>query len=252
MKVPDERMWTGRQSSRLVIALGLLTVATFGFRFALAQPNLRRFPKFDPLPAPSDSESNEQKLAKATFGGGCFWCTEAVYEQLKGVQSVVSGYSGGYVPNPTYRAVLTGITGHAEVIQLTYDPRVISYPELLEVFWYTHDPTTLNRQGPDVGTQYRSVIFCHNDEQRKLAEQYKKKLDESGAWRRPVVTEISRFQQFYPAEKYHQDYYRLNAQEPYCSKYVKPKVKKFKRVFREKLKSATDSAASRTGRSRTE
>jgi peptide-methionine (S)-S-oxide reductase len=172
----------------------------------------------------------------ATFGNGCFWCTEAVFEELKGVESAVSGYSGGRVPNPTYEQVCTGATGHAEVIQITYDPAVITYPELLEVFWKTHDPTTLNQQGPDHGTQYRSAVFYHNEEQRELAEKYKERLDQSGAFDAPIVTEITKFQKFYPAEDYHQEYFALNGRQPYCRAVVKPKVVKFRKAFKDKLK----------------
>ncbi len=177
-----------------------------------------------------------QKMEIATFGNGCFWCTEAVFQQLKGVSKVESGYSGGQVENPSYKAVCTGTTGHAEVLQITYDPAVISFKELLEVFWETHDPTTLNRQGNDVGTQYRSVVFYHSDEQRKLAEEYKKRLDESGAFNDPIVTEITAFDKFYVAEDYHQNYYNLNGSQPYCNFVIRPKVEKFKKAFADKLK----------------
>ena len=176
-------------------------------------------------------------LEKATFGSGCFWCTEAIFERVKGVVSVVSGYSGGTVENPTYEQVCSGETGYAEAVQINYDPEVISYPELLEIFWRTHDPTTLNRQGNDVGTQYRSVIFYHNDEQKKLAEEYKKKLDESGAWDKPIVTEIVPYKNFYNAEAYHQDYFKNNPHQGYCSFVIAPKVEKFEKVFKDKLKS---------------
>jgi peptide-methionine (S)-S-oxide reductase len=177
-------------------------------------------------------------LARATFASGCFWCTEAVFQQLKGVQSVASGYSGGSAKNPTYQEVCTGQTGHAEAIQVTFDPKVISYQELLEVFWKTHDPTTLNRQGHDVGTQYRSAIFYHDPEQKKLAEHYKKKLDESGAFSSPIVTEIVPFKEFYRAEAYHQNYFADNPEQHYCQVVIKPKVEKFKAVFHDKLKTA--------------
>lgn len=172
----------------------------------------------------------------ATFGSGCFWCTEAIFQNVDGVTKVESGYSGGKVKNPTYKEVCSGLTGHAEVIQLTYDPAIVTYDELLEIFWKTHDPTTLNRQGADEGTQYRSVIFYHNDEQKNLAESYKEKLDKSGAFDRNIVTEISPFTTFYKAEDYHQNYYNLNGNAPYCSFVIQPKVEKFKKVFREKLK----------------
>lgn len=174
--------------------------------------------------------------ALATFGSGCFWCTEAIFQRVEGVTKVASGYAGGHVKNPTYKEVCSGLTGHAEVIQLTYDPGKISYEELLEIFWQTHDPTTLNRQGADAGTQYRSVIFYHTDEQRKLATEYKKKLDESGAFDDPIVTEISPIKEYYPAEDYHQNYYNLNGSAPYCSYVIQPKIDKFKKVFKEKLK----------------
>jgi peptide-methionine (S)-S-oxide reductase len=179
---------------------------------------------------------NNKGLEKATFGSGCFWCTEAVFEKLKGVESVVSGYSGGATENPTYNEVCSGETGHAEVTQITYDPSIITFAELLEVFWQTHDPTTSNRQGNDVGTQYRSVIFYHNEEQKKLAEEYKKKLDEAKIFSNPIVTEITAFTKFYPAENYHQDYYEQNKSQPYCSLVITPKVEKFKKVFKDKLK----------------
>ena len=172
----------------------------------------------------------------ATLGGGCFWCVEAVYLELKGVVSVMPGYSGGARPNPTYEQVCSGATGHAEVIQIVYDPSVLTYDELLEVFWTVHDPTTLNRQGNDIGTQYRSVIFYHNDEQKEKAEHYKKKLNESDAYKNPVVTEITAFTAFYPAEDYHKNYYANNPNQPYCTFVVQPKVEKFRKVFKDKLK----------------
>ena len=172
----------------------------------------------------------------ATFGAGCFWCVEVIFQNLEGVTKVVSGYSGGKVENPTYKEVCEGNTGHAEVVQIHYDPEKISYESLLEVFWKTHDPTTLNRQGNDVGPQYRSVIFYHNAKQKELAEYYLKKLDESGAYDQPVVTEIEPFKNFYEAEDYHQDFYDLNPQVPYCKFVIEPKLEKFKKVFQDKLK----------------
>ena len=182
-----------------------------------------------------DSTQN-MNLETATFGGGCFWCTEAIYERVKGVQSVVSGYSGGTVKNPTYEQVCTGTTGHAEAIQIIYDPKVVPYDVLLEIFFKTHDPTSLNRQGADVGTQYRSVIFYHNEEQKKKAEYYKAELDKSGAWDNPIVTQIVPFTNFYPAEDYHQDYFAKNPNQGYCAYVIGPKVEKFEKVFRNKLK----------------
>jgi peptide-methionine (S)-S-oxide reductase len=179
-----------------------------------------------------------QNVDKATFGAGCFWCTEAVFLRLRGVQSVVSGYAGGHVAKPTYQQVCTGTTGHAECVQVTYDPTVVSYTELLEVFFKTHDPTTLNRQGPDAGTQYRSAIFYHHDRQRAEAEKAKAALDEAHAFPKPIVTQIVPFKEFYPAEDYHQDYFARNPRQPYCAAVVRPKVEKLEHVFRDKLKPA--------------
>ncbi len=176
------------------------------------------------------------KLDTATFGSGCFWCTEAIFERVKGVQKVVSGYAGGTTENPSYEQVCTGKTGHAEVCQILFDPSVVSFPDLLKIFWKTHDPTTLNRQGADAGTQYRSVIFYHSDEQKKLAEHYKKELDLSGAWENPIVTQIVPFTKFYSAEGYHQNYFANNPTQGYCSFVIAPKVEKFEKVFKEKLK----------------
>lgn len=174
--------------------------------------------------------------AVATFANGCFWCTEAIFEELDGVLSAVSGYTGGETVNPSYKEVCTGNTGHAECLQITYDTTKISFDELLEVFWQTHDPTTLNRQGADVGTQYRSGIFYHSEEQRIKAEAYKAELDKSGAFDRPIVTEITPFSVFYPAEDYHQQYYELNGNSnPYCRVVIQPKLEKFRKVFKDKL-----------------
>lgn len=184
----------------------------------------------------SNDHDAQQKLATATFGSGCFWCAEAIFQHVKGVKRVVSGYSGGHVENPTYEQVCSKKTGHAEVVQITYDPEVVSYKDLLEVFWKTHDPTTLNRQGHDVGPQYRSVIFYHNQQQRELADKYKKRLDEAKAFSAPIVTEIAKFDKFYPAEDYHQDFYQLNPRQGYCTFVIAPKLKKFKAAFADKLK----------------
>ncbi len=187
-------------------------------------------------------ESNNSIMAQkpedsvATFGEGCFWCTEAVFERLAGVTSVISGYSGGEVKNPSYREVCTGRTGHAEVCQIHYDPKVVSYEELLDVFWHTHDPTTLDRQGNDVGTQYRSVIFYHSEEQKRLAEKSKAEIEASGLFDGPVVTRIAPFRNFYKAEDYHQDYFKNNPNQPYCTFIVKPKVEKFKAKYQDRLK----------------
>lgn len=181
---------------------------------------------------------NSSKTEIATFGTGCFWCTEAIFEQLDGVLSAVSGYSGGITKNPTYKQVTSGETGHAECVQITFDPSIISFDELLEVFWQTHDPTTMNRQGADIGTQYRSAIFYHNEEQKQKAEKYKADLDKSGAFNDPIVTEISAFKSFYPAEDYHQQYFENNENaNPYCKIVIRPKLDKFRKVFKDKLKS---------------
>jgi peptide-methionine (S)-S-oxide reductase len=188
----------------------------------------------EPKDEPAAPVSSEPKLA--TFGGGCFWCTEAVFELVKGVSNVVSGYSGGRVPFPSYDQVCTGLTGHAEVIQVTYDPSVVSYTELLEIFWKTHDPTTLNRQGPDIGTQYRSIILAHDEEQLAKARELKAKLNEAKVFRKPVVTQVVPIQAFFPAEPYHQDYYRKNPNAGYCQFQIVPKLQKFSQVFRDKMK----------------
>jgi len=172
----------------------------------------------------------------ATLGSGCFWCVEAVFQRLDGVIKVQSGYSGGTIKNPAYREVCAGTTGHAEVCQITFDKNKISFKDLLEVFWQTHDPTTLNRQGNDAGTQYRSAIFYHNDEQKVLAEKLKAELDKSGAFNKPIVTEITPYTVFYVAEDYHQNYFNLNGQEPYCRFVIQPKVDKFEKVFKNKMK----------------
>ncbi len=176
------------------------------------------------------------KLDTATFGEGCFWCTEAIFQRLKGVKSVTSGYSGGTVPDPTYEAVCTGKTGHAEVSRIVYDPNEISFEELLIVFFRTHDPTTLNKQGADVGTQYRSVIFYHNEKQKELAEYFKKKINEEKLYKDPVVTEISPLKNFYKAEDYHQNYYNNNPGQGYCSLVIAPKLEKFEKLFKDQLK----------------
>jgi peptide-methionine (S)-S-oxide reductase len=184
----------------------------------------------------ADKEVMDKGWKKATFGAGCFWCVEAVFQELNGIESVVSGYTGGQTKNPSYEQICTGKTGHAEVAQITYNPSVISFDELLEVFWQTHDPTTLNQQGADKGTQYRSAIFYHDDEQKTKAESYKKKLNASGAWDNPVVTEISSYGDFYAAEKYHQNYFNDNPNAMYCSYVIQPKLEKFRKVFADKLK----------------
>lgn len=172
----------------------------------------------------------------AVFAGGCFWCTEAMFSQLKGVKKVISGYSGGKVANPTYNQVCTGLTGHAECTQITYDPEQVTFGELLEVFWMTHDPTTLNRQGADSGTQYRSAIFYTDEDQRQEAIAFKAKLEKEKIWNDPIVTEITKFEKFYPAEDYHQEFYKNNPNQGYCRIVITPKLEKFKKVFADKLK----------------
>jgi peptide-methionine (S)-S-oxide reductase len=209
----------------IMIRTGIsLTIALLWFTTSFAQNK------------PSMSDPAKTELQLATFGSGCFWCTEAIFQNVDGVTKVESGYSGGKVKNPTYKEVCSGLTGHAEVIQLTYDPKKVSFDELLEIFWKTHDPTTLNRQGNDEGPQYRSVIFYHNEQQKKLAQEYKEKLSEEGVFDRPIVTEISPFSVFYKAEDYHQNYYNLNGNAPYCAYIIQPKLEKFKKVFKDKLK----------------
>jgi peptide-methionine (S)-S-oxide reductase len=179
---------------------------------------------------------NANKLATTTFAGGCFWCTEAIFKRLKGVDSVMAGYTGGNVVNPTYQQVCTGETGHAEAIQIEFDPKIISYTTLLDVFWHLHDPTTMNQQGNDVGTQYRSAIFYHSEEQKKAAEQEKKQLQESGAYKKPIVTEIFPAAAFYSAEKYHQDYFTNNSYQPYCQYVIDPKIRKLFKDYQELVK----------------
>lgn len=171
-----------------------------------------------------------------TLGTGCFWCSEAIFERVKGIVSVKAGYSGGNIPDPTYQQVSQGNTGYAEVVQIVYNPDEIGLEKVLEIFWKTHNPTTLNRQGADVGTQYRSVIFYHNAKQKQLAEAYKEKLNKAGIWPNPVVTEISPFRNFYPAEKVHQEYYRKNPTAGYCQFVITPKIEKFKRIFKDIVK----------------
>jgi peptide-methionine (S)-S-oxide reductase len=176
------------------------------------------------------------QLETATFAGGCFWCTEAIFNRLRGVTSVMPGYAASQVENPSYEAVCTGRTGAAEAVQITYDPDIISYETLLDIFWHTHDPTTLNRQGNDIGTQYRSAIFYHNEQQKEEAEASKKALERSGAYSKPIVTEITPFTNFYPAENYHRDYYERNRSQPYCMFVINPKVQKLLKEYRKELK----------------
>ena len=183
-----------------------------------------------------EKKMSSSKREIATFGGGCFWCTEALFDELKGVEKVESGYSGGTVPDPSYEDVCTGTTGHAESIQITFDPKQITYKDILQIFFTTHDPTTLNRQGADVGTQYRSVIFYHSPEQEAVAKEVIKETNAAKIWKKPIVTEVVPFKTFYKAEDYHQEYFKNNARQPYCQVVIAPKVAKLREHYRERLK----------------
>ena len=185
---------------------------------------------------PQNKNNDNMKTKKATFGSGCFWCSEAIFNRLDGVEKVEPGFAGGHTKNPTYKEVVTGETGYAEVSQITYNSDIISFSTLLEVYWKTHDPTTLNRQGADVGTQYRSVIFFHDKEQEALAKDYLAALDSAKIWENPIVTEIVPYIKFYPAEDYHNDYYKNNPTNSYCNFVITPKIEKFEKVFKDKLK----------------
>jgi len=191
-----------------------------------------------------ENQDSSVQLERATLGAGCFWCVEAVFQELNGVVSVTSGFSGGDIQNPSYEDVCSGRTGHAEVCQIVFDPKKITFDELLEVFWSSHDPTTMNRQGADIGTQYRSVIFYHDSGQKETAEKYKKKLNDEHAFENPVVTEIAPFGKFYDAEEYHQNYYRENSDKPYCSLVIRPKLEKFEKIFKLKVHKVMPSAKS--------
>lgn len=179
---------------------------------------------------------SKDNLQIATLGGGCFWCIEAVFDELEGIEDVISGYAGGHKENPTYQEVCTGTTGHAEVVQIKFDPDVISYEDILRVFFSVHDPTTLNRQGNDIGTQYRSVIFYHSEEQKKAAEKIIQEISEAKIYKDPIVTELTEFKNFYPAEDYHQEYFARNPYQPYCMAVVAPKVAKFRKTFADRIK----------------
>ena len=226
------------QQSNSVIMKTTLTAALIGFTtlFSCAQKK----PSSSNMTNENTESKNQNALPAvetATFANGCFWCTEAIFEELNGVISATSGYTGGKTETPTYKQVCTGETGHAECLQIVYDPLKITFDELLEVFWETHDPTTLNRQGADDGTQYRSGVFYHNEEQKEKAEKYKAELDKSGAFDKPIVTEITPFTKFYAAEDYHQQYFDNNENtNPYCKIVIRPKLDKFRKVFKDKLK----------------
>lgn len=220
----------------IVAGLAALTLVLLDHDEGFTMPD--NFPVLEPADGGAEPAA-DAKLTDtevATFGSGCFWCSEAVFEQIKGVRKVESGFSGGHVKNPTYRQVCSGRTGHAEVVQVTFDPKVIRYAELLEVFWRSHDPTTKDRQGYDRGPEYRSIVLYHSERQKQLAERYKQKIDEAAVFRNPVVTEIVAFEEFYPAGDEHQDYYANNPRKGYCYTVIGPKLAKLKKVFRDKLK----------------
>lgn len=237
-------MFTLRMKNAGVICM-LLIGNIWGLSFSsCADSANKQIPALEQLPDMTKDETMipqqpEKTTDTAIFGAGCFWCVEAVYQQLEGVISVSSGYSGGSIKDPTYKEVCSGLTGHAEVCRIVFDPKKISYADLLQAFWLSHDPTTLNRQGNDVGTQYRSVIYYTDNHQKELAEKYKKELDASHAYADPIVTEISPLGAFYKAEDYHQNYFNDNGDQPYCQFVVKPKVEKFRKVFKDKLKQKT-------------
>ncbi len=219
-----------RTAALILVAIALVA----GVYFVAIPQDHFEVPENFPPPDPEEKAAGGTELA--TFGSGCFWCTEAIFLQMKGVSKVVSGYAGGNNPNPTYAEVCTGTTGHAECAQITFDPAIVSYPELLEVFWRSHDPTTKDSQGYDYGSQYRSVIFTHTDRQRELAEKYKQKIDAAGVFPKPVVTEIAPLTTFYPAETNHQNYFTRNPRDGYCRTIIGPKVEKLKKVFGERVK----------------
>jgi peptide-methionine (S)-S-oxide reductase len=227
---------TGDSDVKQLLLGALVIIALLGVWYAVRGSHEFTPPATFPILEAAEVDSaSKDELGVATFGSGCFWCTEAVFQRVKGVQSVVSGYSGGTVPNPSYEQVSHGNTGHAEVIQVTFDPKVVSYADLLEVFWRSHDPTTRDRQGHDEGPQYRSAIFYHSDRQRELAELYKRKIDAAGVFRAPLVTEIEPFSAFYPAGADHQDYYNRNSKQPYCRAIIGRKLDALKAVFGERL-----------------
>jgi peptide-methionine (S)-S-oxide reductase len=204
--------------------------------FSCAQKSKSMSAEIPKMVSQNETKETGKKLDTITLGAGCFWCVEAVFQELKGVEGIVSGYSGGHIENPTYEEVCSKTSGHAEVCQLYYDPALVSIDEILEVYWKTHDPTTMNRQGNDAGPQYRSVIFYHNPLQKEKAEYYKKIIDSSGAYDAPLVTTIEPFTRFYAAENYHQNYYKTNPNQGYCTYVIQPKVEKFRKIFKDKLK----------------
>ena len=227
-------------------SLVVLGVAAGVWLASIVQAAITETSRSESQSSPTNESRATQKAesAQATFGLGCYSCAEAIFERLKGVKSVAVGYSGGSVNNPTDKEIGSGKTGHAEAVHIEYDAKAISYDELLEVFWKMHDPTTLNRQGKNVGPQYRSVIFYHNDKQRDLAKQYKEKLGATHAYADPIVTEIAAYTEFYPADKSHQGFFRLNPKDEYCTLVIRPKVEEFKKVFGDKLQTPQPAAKS--------
>ena len=214
----------------------LLTLLVFLFPFFAGCQNQTPSKKVQSKKQPMNTSTTTAKLDTATFGGGCFWCTEAMFAELKGVASAVSGYSGGTVKNPSYKEVCAGTTGHAEVIQVTFDPTMITFSQLMQVFFLTHDPTTLNRQGNDIGTQYRSVVFYRNEEEKRIAQETIAEVATSGVYSDRIVTTLEPFEVFYEAEDYHQDYFSQNSNQPYCSLVINPKLMKFRKTFESLLK----------------
>ena len=213
--------------------------AAFFFMTALGQTKTIKTKSTMSTETTTETNNNNQssgQLDTATFGAGCFWCVEAVFQRMNGVESLKSGYMGGAVKNPSYKEVCSGLTGHAEVCEILYDKSKVSFDELLEVFWKTHDPTTVNQQGNDHGTQYRSAVFYHSNEQKQLAEKYKKQINDARLYPNPIVTEITAASTFYEADDYHQDYFNLNGSQPYCKFVIQPKVKKFEKIFKDKMK----------------
>jgi peptide-methionine (S)-S-oxide reductase len=220
-----------------LIAAALALTATLAFGWALTRSTASAAPAAQKkTPKTPRKPERKGKVETATLANGCFWCTEAIFKEIRGVDTVEPGYTGGKVENPTYEQVCSGTTGHAEAIQITFDPKVVSYHDLLAIYFATHDPTTLNRQGADVGTQYRSAIFTHSPEQKETAERVVKELTAKKLWRNPIVTEVTPFTKWWPAEDYHRDYYARNGRQPYCVAVIEPKLKKFREQYREKLK----------------
>ena len=220
-----------------LIGLGIYGVVSF-LGCQNSTPSVSNVSESKKIRVTMQESINKDSLEIATLGGGCFWCVEAVFDELKGVEKAFSGYSGGTKVNPTYREVCYGNTGHAEVINVYFDPKIISFEDILRVFFHVHDPTTLNRQGNDAGPQYRSAIFYHNDAQKASSEKIIKEIEESGLWSSKIVTEVTMFARFYSAEDYHQEYFKLNGHEPYCSYVISPKMAKFRKEFKDRLKTA--------------